>query len=117
MKLKNLLLITTGAALAAPMAFAQDMADTMTAVSWGGAYQTSQIRAYADPYVAANPEVTIVWDESSAEAVARLRAMNEANNITWDLVDVVASIARPSSHRRRASDATTSTKSQVMLLA
>jgi len=93
MKLKNLLLITTGAALAAPMAFAQDMADTMTAVSWGGAYQTSQIRAYADPYVAANPDVTIVWDESSAEAVARLRAMNEANNITWDLVDVVASDA------------------------
>jgi putative spermidine/putrescine transport system substrate-binding protein len=32
----------------------------------------------------------IIWDESSAEAVAKLRAMNEAGNITWDLVDVVA---------------------------
>ncbi|MEL6316488.1 MAG: extracellular solute-binding protein, partial [Pseudomonadota bacterium] len=31
--------------------------------------------------------------ESSAEAVAKLRAMNEAGNITWDLVDVVAADA------------------------
>jgi putative spermidine/putrescine transport system substrate-binding protein len=35
----------------------------------------------------------VIWDESSAEAVAKLRAMNEAGNITWDLVDVVASDA------------------------
>ena len=40
-----------------------------------------------------HPEVTITWDESSAEAVAKLRAMNEAGNVTWDLVDVVASDA------------------------
>jgi putative spermidine/putrescine transport system substrate-binding protein len=93
MKLKSLLLLTTGAALAAPAAMAQDMADSMTVVSWGGAYQTSQIRAYAEPYLEANPEVEIVWDESSGEAVARLRAMNEAGNITWDLVDVVAADA------------------------
>jgi putative spermidine/putrescine transport system substrate-binding protein len=26
----------------------------------------------------------MIWDESSAEAVAKLRAMNEAGNITWD---------------------------------
>ncbi len=93
MKLKSLMLLTTGAALAAPAAFAQDMVDDMTLVSWGGAYQTSQIRAYAEPYMEMNPEVSITWDESSAEAVARLRAMNEAGNITWDLVDVVASDA------------------------
>jgi putative spermidine/putrescine transport system substrate-binding protein len=35
----------------------------------------------------------VIWDESSAEAVAKLRAMNEAGNITWDLVDVVAADA------------------------
>jgi putative spermidine/putrescine transport system substrate-binding protein len=93
MKLKSLMLLTTGAALAAPGAFAQEMVDDMTLVSWGGAYQTSQIRAYAEPYMEMNPEVSITWDESSAEAVARLRAMNEAGNITWDLVDVVASDA------------------------
>ncbi len=93
MKLKTVLMLTSGAVMAAPMAFAQDMANEMTLVSWGGAYQTSQVRAYAEPYMEMHPEVSIVWDESSAEAVARLRAMNEAGNITWDLVDVVASDA------------------------
>jgi putative spermidine/putrescine transport system substrate-binding protein len=37
--------------------------------------------------------VAIINDESSAEAVAKLRAMNEAGNVTWDVVDVVASDA------------------------
>ena len=40
-----------------------------------------------------NEGVTAVWDESSAEAVAKLRAMNEAGNVTWDVVDVVAADA------------------------
>jgi putative spermidine/putrescine transport system substrate-binding protein len=40
-----------------------------------------------------NPDVSASWDESSAEAVAKLRAMNEAGNVTWDLVDVVAADA------------------------
>ena len=93
MKLKTMLL-TTGAAIAvAPAAFAQDMADSMTLVSWGGAYQQSQINAYADPYTEMHPEVSVTWDESSAEAVAKLRAMNEAGNVTWDLVDVVGADA------------------------
>jgi putative spermidine/putrescine transport system substrate-binding protein len=69
------------------------MADSMTIVSWGGAYQKSQINAYSEPYKAMHPEVEVIWDESSAEAVAKLRAMNEAGNITWDLVDVVAADA------------------------
>jgi putative spermidine/putrescine transport system substrate-binding protein len=56
----------------------------MTLVSWGGAYQASQINAYAEPYKAMHPGVEVIWDESSAEAVAKLRAMNEAGNITWD---------------------------------
>jgi putative spermidine/putrescine transport system substrate-binding protein len=59
-------------------------------VSWGGAYQKSQLKAYAEPYMAEHPDVNIIWDESSAEAVAKLRAMNEAGNLTWDLVDVDA---------------------------
>ncbi|MDW3203954.1 MAG: extracellular solute-binding protein [Alphaproteobacteria bacterium] len=68
-------------------------ADEMTIVSWGGAYSASQQKAYHDPYMAKNPDVTIVNDESSAEAVAKLRAMDEAGNVTWDVVDVVASDA------------------------
>jgi len=103
MKLKTMLMASAAAGILSVPAVAQsDMslaeapcencADSMTLVSWGGAYQTSQINAYSDPY----SEVTgvdIVWDESSAEAVARLRAMNEAGNVTWDVVDVVAADA------------------------
>jgi putative spermidine/putrescine transport system substrate-binding protein len=77
------------ASLVASAAQAQDM----TIVSWGGAYSKSQQLAYHDPYMAANPGVNIINDESSAEAVAKLRAMSEAGNVTWDVVDVVAADA------------------------
>ncbi len=62
-------------------------------VSWGGAYTTSQQRAYHDPYMADNPDIKIVNDDSAGGAVAKLRAMQEAGNVTWDLVDMVASDA------------------------
>jgi len=91
MKLKTLLL--TGGAMLVATAFsasAEEMANSMTLVSWGGAYQSSQQKAYSEPYKAMNPGLKVIWDESSNEAVAKLRAMNEAGNITWDLVDVVA---------------------------
>lgn len=87
MKLKTILMGAAGVmALGATSASAQDM----TIVSWGGAYQASQVNAYFTPYLAANPGINIITDESSADAVARLRAMQEAGNITWDLVDVEA---------------------------
>ncbi len=101
MKLKTMML-TTAAIAAAGGAFAaahggmtecENCADSMTLVSWGGAYQSSQVKAYAEPYKEMNDGVEVVWDESSNEAVAKLRAMNEAGNVTWDLVDVVASDA------------------------
>ncbi len=95
MKLKTLMLMT-GTVAVAGAAYAGghgNMADSMTLVSWGGAYQSSQINAYSDPYKAMHDGLEVVWDESSAEAVAKLRAMNEAGNVTWDLVDVVASDA------------------------
>jgi putative spermidine/putrescine transport system substrate-binding protein len=65
----------------------ENCADTMTIVSWGGAYQESQLKAYVQPYQEMHPEVKVSWDPSGAEAVAKLRAQNEAGNITWDLVD------------------------------
>ena len=93
MKTKALLLLT-GAALAAGPAFADGhMASEMTIVSWGGAYSNSQLRAYHEPYMAKNPGVSIINDESAAEAVAKLRAMAEAGNPTWDVVDMVAADA------------------------
>ncbi|GGG81737.1 spermidine/putrescine ABC transporter substrate-binding protein [Salipiger pallidus] len=93
MKLTKTLLASTALTVAAGAVAAQDMADSMTIVSWGGAYQRSQDEAYVKPYLEEHPEVSVSWDESSNEAVARLRAMNEAGNVTWDLVDVVAADA------------------------
>ncbi|WP_163848134.1 extracellular solute-binding protein [Pseudooceanicola aestuarii] len=94
MKLTNTLLATAALTVATGSAHAEShMANDMTLVSWGGAYQASQQKAYVEPYQEMNSDVNIVWDESSNEAVAKLRAMNEADNITWDLVDVVAADA------------------------
>ncbi len=94
MKLTKTLLATTALAATSGMALAGDeMANEMTLVSWGGAYQASQVKAYVEPYLKMHPEVTVVWDESSAEATAKMRAMTEAGNVTWDLVDAVISDA------------------------
>ncbi|PWE30535.1 spermidine/putrescine ABC transporter substrate-binding protein [Maritimibacter sp. 55A14] len=93
MRRMTTLLATSALAVTASATFAQEMADSMTLVSWGGAYQASQRNAYAEPYKEMHPGLEVVWDESSNEAVAKLRAMNEAGNVTWDLVDVVASDA------------------------
>ncbi len=104
MKLRSIMMSSAAFAVAATGAFAQDdmpespvagepMADEMTIVSWGGAYQDSQLKAYVEPYLEANPDVSVTWDESSAEAVAGMRAQAEANNISWDLVDVTAADA------------------------
>ncbi len=80
-------------ALIAGGATAASANQELTIVSWGGAYSASQQKAYHDPFMEMNPDVTIINDESSAEAVARLRAMNEAGNVTWDIVDAVAADA------------------------
>ncbi len=88
MKLTKTLLATAALSVVAGAV----AADEMTIVSWGGAYSKSQLKAYDEPYSELTG-TTIIHDTSSAEAVAKLRAMNEANNVTWDVVDVVAADA------------------------
>ena len=68
-------------------------AKDLVVVSWGGAYTASQQNAYHEPYMAANPDIKIINDDSANDAVAKLRAMAEADNWTWHLVDMVASDA------------------------
>ncbi|WFE73803.1 ABC transporter substrate-binding protein [Roseinatronobacter sp. S2] len=67
---------------------------SLTIVSWGGAYTTSQQRAYHEPFMEANPHVTINNDDGSANALAGLRAQSQAGNVTWDLVDMLPSDAQ-----------------------
>ncbi|SLN27663.1 hypothetical protein ROA7450_01121 [Roseovarius albus] len=88
MTLTKTLLTTTALTVAAGAVAAEEM----TIVSWGGAYTKSQKNAYHDPY-SEKTGITIINDDSSAEAVAKLRAMDEAGNVTWDVVDVVAADA------------------------
>ena len=65
----------------------------LTVVSWGGAYTASQQKAYHEPYMKMNPDIKILNDDSASEGLAKLRAQVEAGNVTWDLVDMVASSA------------------------
>jgi putative spermidine/putrescine transport system substrate-binding protein len=89
---KTLFTVTAAGALCAAVAYAQSELE-LVIVSWGGAYTASQQQAYHEPYMAANPHIKIINDDSSASAVAKIRAMNEAGKVTWPLVDVVASDA------------------------
>ncbi len=68
-------------------------AKDMVFVSWGGAYTASQQKAYHEPWMAMNPDIKIVNDDSGGGALAKLRAMQEAGNLTWDLVDMTAASA------------------------
>ena len=76
--------------LAAGVAHAQT---ELVVVSWGGAYSASQQNAYHDPYMAMNADIQILNDDSASEGLSKLRAMAEADNVTWDLVDMIASDA------------------------
>ena len=92
----RLLGITTAIAMAsgaAVMTTAQDRI-SLTVVSWGGAYTASQQRAYHEPWMEQKPNVQIVNDDGSANALAGLRAQSQAGNITWDLVDMLPSDAQ-----------------------
>ena len=91
------LLPMTGTALAQDAAAeelpaCENCADSMVIMSWGGAYQAMQLKAYVQPYIDATG-VSVTWDESSADAVAKLRAMSEAGNVSADVVDALGADA------------------------
>jgi putative spermidine/putrescine transport system substrate-binding protein len=78
--------VIVGCVLLAGTAFAVPAsADELTVVSWGGAYSESQHKAFIEPYIAAGNKVTEA--EYNGE-VAKIKAMVEANAVTWDVVDV-----------------------------
>lgn len=59
---------------------------TLTVVSWGGAYQAAMTAAWFEPYMDANPHVTLLQDEPTDYAA--LEAMVEAGDVSWDVVDI-----------------------------
>ena len=68
-------------------------AEDLVFVSWGGAYTASQQKAYHEPWMKMNPDTKIVNDDSGGGALAKLRAMQEAGNLSWDLIDMTAANA------------------------
>ncbi|MEX2650657.1 MAG: ABC transporter substrate-binding protein [Alphaproteobacteria bacterium] len=59
--------------------------DTLTVVSWGGAYSESQRKAYYEPFMA-ETGIKIIEAEWNGD-VAQVRAMSESGNVTWDVID------------------------------
>ena len=60
-------------------------ADPITVVSWGGAYQDSVRKAFFEPFMKETGG-KIVEEEFNGE-IAKIRAMVESNNVTWDVVE------------------------------
>lgn len=58
---------------------------TLTVVSWGGAYQAAMTEAWFEPYMEANPHVTVLQQEPTDYAAIEAMA---GGAVTWDVVDV-----------------------------
>ena len=66
-------------------------AQSITAVSWGGAYTLSQIKAYHEPFTEATG--IVVYSQDYHGGLQEIRAQVQAGRVTWDLVDVALSDA------------------------
>lgn len=61
-------------------------AKELTVVSWGGALQDAQTKAFFDPFAAATG--TNITQDSWSGELAKLRAMVDSGNVVWDVVDM-----------------------------
>jgi putative spermidine/putrescine transport system substrate-binding protein len=59
---------------------------SLVVVSWGGAYTKSQIEAYHKPFEASTGQKINSVDYNGG--IAEIKAQVEANNVTWDVVDM-----------------------------
>jgi putative spermidine/putrescine transport system substrate-binding protein len=77
-------------ALAAKVAFSGKPAPVTKVVvaSYGGAFQIAQIKAFYDPYTKITGTKVI---HTSGSGYAKLKAMAESGNITWDVVSAESS--------------------------
>jgi putative spermidine/putrescine transport system substrate-binding protein len=72
------------AVLSAPTALAAH--ETLTIVSWGGAYTASQMRAYVNPFRERVDYPVEVIDYNGG--LEEIRAQTKALNVKWDVVDI-----------------------------
>ena len=88
MKLKTVLI---GAVSAVAITGTAHAAESITVVSWGGAYTKSQVEAYHKPWMAATGNTIVSEDYNGG--LAEVKAQVEAGNVTWNLIDVELSDA------------------------
>jgi putative spermidine/putrescine transport system substrate-binding protein len=78
----------TGALLIGGVASA---AESLTVVSWGGAYTRSQVKAYHEPFT--KKTGVAILSEDYNGGLAQIKAQVDAGNVRWDLVDLELSDA------------------------
>lgn len=86
--LKPSIIAAAVTAAAASFTTATYAEDTITVVSWGDSYRASQTRAYHDPWTA-KTGVTFAHEDKANIGLAGLRTQIEADNVTWNLVDML----------------------------
>ncbi len=68
------------------MAHSATASDSLTVVSWGGAFTKSQVEAYHKPFTAKTG--TKIVSEDFSGGLAEIKAQVESGNVTWDLVSL-----------------------------
>lgn len=81
------LAVTLGCGLTAAVV-AQNKPESLTIVSWGGAYTYSQQKAYHEPYTA-KTGIKVLMEDPGSAAPAGIKAQVESGTVTWNLVDVL----------------------------
>ncbi len=76
-----------GIALTTLMATTAAQARDLTVISWGGAYQEAQRDAFFEPYIATYGALR---DEAYNGELAKIKAMVETDDVTWDVVQMEA---------------------------
>lgn len=90
-KLKITTFVAAGAIALGAMAAVPASAESLTVVSWGGAYTKSQVEAYHKPYT--KKTGTEILSENYSGGLAEIKAQVEAGSVKWDVVDVELSDA------------------------
>src|SRR5581483_3348888 len=73
----------TPSAAATPAAASSGEQVTITYVSFGGALQDAEEKAWLQPFMQLHPNIKILYDNVD---YAKLKAMVESGNVTWDVV-------------------------------
>ena len=80
-------LLALALALTTPSLFATGaLADELTVISFGGAVQKAQKKAYYEPFTQETGTKVIAGEYNGEQA--KIKAMVDTRNVTWDVVEV-----------------------------